>query len=89
MTWQPCGYGCGKPWRPWLGTRLIGHARCAVTPEVQDAILASLEGSTTSLASIAEQHDVTLAVVRAWIRLALQRREQRSRKQRLSKGRQG
>lgn len=83
MTWQPCGYGCGKPWRPWRGTRLIGHARCAVPVEVQDAILASLEGSTATLASIGEQHGVT----RAWIRAALQRREQRGRQQRLSKAR--
>jgi hypothetical protein len=41
--WEPCGYGCGKPWRRWAGTTLRGHAACAATPERKAELLARME----------------------------------------------
>lgn len=76
--WEPCGYGCGKPWRRWKGTKLIGHAKCALSEAEQDALLQRMEDDPRlTLAVLAERYGVTPAVVIAWQRYALRRRAAR------------
>jgi hypothetical protein len=80
LDWQPCGYGCGKPWRPFAGTKLIGHALCAASPERQDEILSELLASPkTTLREVADRHGVSTSVLRAWVRAALERRSKAGR----------
>lgn len=69
-----CGYGCGKPWRRWKGTKLVGHAKCALSPKGQDAILRRLESPHVTVAQIAAEHGVTTSVVNAWVAAARKRR---------------
>lgn len=74
-TWEPCGYGCGKPWRRWAGTTLIGHARCAATPEHKSAILDRME-ATPGLTQrmVATENNVSVSTIRAWLDDALKDR---------------
>lgn len=75
FTWQPCGYGCGKPWRPWHGTKLIGHARCMVSLDVKLDVLRRTEASATPIRVIAGEYGVSPAVIRAWVNDALKHRQ--------------
>lgn len=69
FEWQPCGYGCGKPWRPFAGTKLIGHARCAATPELIADIKALIERfPLVGYDRLARDFGVSTAVLRSWIR---------------------
>lgn len=71
MTWEPCGYGCGKPWRRWAGSKLLGHARCAMNDEQKLALLARVENDPKeSLKTIAAAHGVSYSVVNAWLNTA-------------------
>lgn len=77
-SWRPCGYGCGKPWRPFAGTTLIGHAACAITFDEQDALLARLEAEPRlTYRAIASERGVNVSIVTAWVQLALRRRAKR------------
>lgn len=80
FEWQECGYGCGKPWRRWNGSKLKGHALCAASPDLQDDVLALVERfPRATIARVAADLGVSSAVVRAWISAALKRRAARRR----------
>ena len=73
---QLCGYGCGKPYRPWAHSKLQGHALCAIPVEKQDRIVALLErwAGRASQRRIARLLGVSIGTLRAWYEAALQRR---------------
>jgi len=72
---QMCGYGCGKPWVPWAGSRLIGHARCLYSPEEAEALLVRFEADPRLReAQLATELGVTVSVVRATLGAARRRR---------------
>lgn len=70
---EPCGYGCGKPWRRWEGTKLIGHAKCAATEIILADVAKLLKDPHTTQAQIAAKYSVTTSVVRAWAALVKER----------------
>lgn len=70
-----CGYGCGKPWVKWAGSRLIGHARCLYSPEEAEALLVRFEADPRLREStLAAELGVTASVVRATLGAAQRRR---------------
>jgi len=72
---QLCGYGCGKPWVPWAGSKLKGHARCLYSPEEAEALLVRFEGDPWLREStLATELGVTVSVVRATLGAARKRR---------------
>ncbi len=75
-----CGYGCGRMWTPWAGSRLIGHAACAGSAELQDDVLELMDRfPQATQARVAADLRVTVAVLRSWMRLASERRSRRRR----------
>jgi len=72
---QLCGYGCGKPWIPWAGSRLIGHARCLYSHDEAEALLVRFEADPRLRESmLADELGVTVSVVRATLAAARKRR---------------
>jgi hypothetical protein len=58
---------CGKPWPKWLGSKMDGHAACAVSPDFMRQVVAfSDEHYSVSLTTIASRLGVGDGVVRAW-----------------------
>lgn len=79
FDWRPCGYGCDKPWRPFAGTRLIGHAKCAAPPAMQDELRALLDQfPRLTIKRLAEDLGVTVSVLLAWLRASDKRHGRRS-----------
>lgn len=72
---RPCGYGCSEPWRPWVGSKLIGHAKCALSPEGQEDVLVLMEQfPKAGQVRVARDLGVTIGILRAWLAAALKRR---------------
>lgn len=70
-----CGYGCGKPWVAWAGSKLKGHARCRFSPEEGDALLARYEADPRlTVARLAREIGETRSVVESTLYWAKQRR---------------
>ena len=70
FQWQPCGYGCGERWRPFAGTKLKGHARCALG-EVREQFAQrnawrNEHGIGLSERQLAVEFGVNVGIVRAW-----------------------
>jgi hypothetical protein len=65
---------CGKAWWPWAGSYLPCHARCLMTESAQDEILACPD----TVGVIADRLGVSVAVIRASLRLAAARKEARA-----------
>lgn len=75
---QPCGYGCGKPWIPWSGSRLRGHARCYLPAPAGDALLERYEADPRlTLDVLAAELQVARPVVVAVLAAARERRAAR------------
>lgn len=75
MAAQLCGYGCGKPWVPWAGSRLKGHARCYLPAAEADALLACKQADPRlTLERLAHELGTTAAVVTAILAAARDRR---------------
>lgn len=67
--WEPCGYGCGKPWRRWAGTTLLGHASCAASPERKAEILARMEADPRLTFDVMRvELGVSEGTLRGWVR---------------------
>jgi DNA-binding MarR family transcriptional regulator len=61
-----CGYGCGKPWQPWAGSKLLGHGRCLFTATEAEDILRRFEADPRLTERLlAEELGVTKSTVRA------------------------
>ncbi len=76
-----CGYGCGKPWVKWAGSRLTGHARCLYSPEEAEALLLRFEADPKLRESmLAAELGVTVSVVRATLAVARKRRSEAARR---------
>lgn len=72
---QPCGYGCGKPWIPWAGSRLRGHARCYLPAPAGDALLDRYEADPRlTVEVLAAEIGVTPSVIAAILNAAKARR---------------
>ena len=66
---RPCPI-CGVAWRPWAFSRLPCHARCILSPEDQDALLA--ENVTERIQ--AERLGVSTSVIRSNLAAARKRK---------------
>lgn len=64
-----CRY-CGKAWRPWKGSTIDGHVRCAVSPAFRNQLVEVLaRDPRQTYKSVAMALNVTPAVVQAWWRV--------------------
>lgn len=75
-VWKMCPV-CKRPWRPWSGTKLQSHAKCAFPPEMQDEILGLYEAFACvglTMQRIADDLEVSISVVRANLEAARKRR---------------
>lgn len=75
---QLCGYGCGRMWTPWAGTKLIGHAACAGEPELHDDVMELMDRfPAATIDRVAADLHVSVGVLRSWLRIARERRSRR------------
>lgn len=72
-----CRY-CGLHWIPWAGTKLDGHASCAVTLAFKEQLLAWSESDTTlTHTRLADALGVGIGTIRKWVLDAMKARRTR------------
>lgn len=79
-VWRVCPV-CKRSWRPWAGTKLQSHAKCAFSPELQDEILGLYEAFSCvglTMQRMADDLEVSISVVRANLKAARERRRNAS-----------
>lgn len=66
---------CGEPWGgPIAGSKLTGHARCALTPEQQDEAFDLSVKEMISQPELARRYNVSMGVIRASFMVVRKRR---------------
>lgn len=74
VEWRPCGYGCGKPWRVYPRTKLIGHRVCAVPLEaMEDLARLYWRFPRLTIARMSRDFGVSVSVMTSWVRLGRRR----------------
>lgn len=73
-VWRVCPV-CKRSWRPWAGTKLQSHAKCAMAPELQEDLLGLLDAfPRLTIPRLAMDMNVSVAVLRANLEAARKRR---------------